>query len=354
MHEIRFARRADLEAESFKVGDTRPEMILQNAHDGTRAYRIDAGLYRLVCRNGLVVADAAFAHVAIRHVDVSAERFAAAAQAVAENTPRVLEVIARWQAVQLTEDTRKDFARRALALRWDASQPVTRLMPANRLLEPVRYAATGRRICGRRSMSCKNTSCGVVSATPVIFPRKRTRFSPRTSCVTRPGPSPDSTKAISSTSSSGRWPRNSRATETLNRSGFRAAPIFIMSEHTHVFSVRDRPVGFVPGSFGGALVAVERGYFPVSSTGYRSLAGHFGLNGAADPAAISAEFLNALAVAQDDVRRAVLHRLRRVPAPTSDRLGNFIGVCIDVDAALVIISPHKTAVRSGAEKAARI
>ena len=139
MHEIRFARRTDLEAESFKVGDTRPEMILQNAHDGRRAYRIDAGLYRLVCRNGLVVADAAFAHVAIRHVDVSADRFAAAAQAVAENTPRVLEVIARWQAVQLTEESRREFARRALALRWDATQPVTRLMPANRLLEPVRY-----------------------------------------------------------------------------------------------------------------------------------------------------------------------------------------------------------------------
>jgi hypothetical protein len=139
MHEIRFARRADLEAESFKVGDTRPEMILQNAHDGTRAYRIDAGLYRLVCRNGLVVADAAFAHVAIRHVDVSADKFAGAARAVAENTPRVLEVIARWQGVQLTEDSRREFARRALALRWDASQPVTRLMPTNRLLEPVRY-----------------------------------------------------------------------------------------------------------------------------------------------------------------------------------------------------------------------
>ena len=139
MHEIRFARRADLGAATFNVGDTRPEMILQNAHDGTRAYRIDAGLYRLVCRNGLTVADAAFAHVAIRHLDVSPDKFAAAAQSVAENTPRVLEVIARWQAVQLTEDKRREFARRAVALRWDATQPVTRLMPANRLLEPVRY-----------------------------------------------------------------------------------------------------------------------------------------------------------------------------------------------------------------------
>ncbi len=95
MHEIRLARRSDLEAGTLQVGSTRPEMILQNAHDGNRAYRIDAGLYRLVCRNGLTVADADFAHVSIRHVDVSAAAFAQAAQAVARSTPRTLEVIGK-------------------------------------------------------------------------------------------------------------------------------------------------------------------------------------------------------------------------------------------------------------------
>ncbi|ACB77731.1 DUF932 domain-containing protein [Opitutus terrae] len=139
MHELRFARRADLENASFAIGDVRPELILQNAHDGTRAYRIDAGLYRLVCRNGLTVADADFAHVAIRHVDVSAEKFAAAAQAVAENTPRVMEVIARWQAVALTPLARHSFAARAMALRWDSAQPVTRLLRPDQLLAPARY-----------------------------------------------------------------------------------------------------------------------------------------------------------------------------------------------------------------------
>jgi len=63
MHEIRFTRRSDLEAGPFDAGSTRAEMVLQNAHDGSRAYRIDAGLYRLVCRNDLTVADADFAHV---------------------------------------------------------------------------------------------------------------------------------------------------------------------------------------------------------------------------------------------------------------------------------------------------
>lgn len=139
MHELRFARRDDLGKNMFEVGDVRPELILQNAHDGTRAYRIDAGLYRLVCRNGLVVADAQFARVAIRHLDVSAEKFATAAQSVAENTPRVLEAVARWQRVQLTEIERDEFARRAIALRWEPEDNATRLLVPSKLLRPVRY-----------------------------------------------------------------------------------------------------------------------------------------------------------------------------------------------------------------------
>lgn len=138
MHEVRFARKDDIGG-GFRVGECRPEMILQNAHDGTRAYRIDAGLYRLVCRNGLVVADAAFAHVAIRHMDVSAEKFAEAARSVAENTPRVLEVIARWQSVELTDPARHEFARRAIELRWGAGDPVGQAISPGTLLSPVRY-----------------------------------------------------------------------------------------------------------------------------------------------------------------------------------------------------------------------
>ncbi len=139
MHEIRFARRVDLEAGALQVGSTRAEMVLQNAHDGSRAYRIDAGLYRLVCRNGLTVSDADFAHVSIRHFDVSAESFAQAAQAVAQNTPRTLEAVAKWQSVQLSQATRVEFARRAAKLRWDADQPVMKLLSAEKLLTPVRY-----------------------------------------------------------------------------------------------------------------------------------------------------------------------------------------------------------------------
>ncbi|HEY0947105.1 MAG TPA: DUF932 domain-containing protein [Opitutaceae bacterium] len=139
MHEIRFARRDGLGRSMSEVGEVRPELILQNAHDGTHAYRIAAGLYRLVCRNGLIVADAHFARVAIRHLDVNAERFAAAAQSIVESTPRVLEIVARWQSIQLTPSDRQHFAARAAGIRWNPQNPVLHFLPPDELLRPLRY-----------------------------------------------------------------------------------------------------------------------------------------------------------------------------------------------------------------------
>lgn len=142
MHEVRFARREDL-LTTRDVGDTRPELILQNAHDGTRAYRIDAGLYRLVCRNGLVVADTGFAHVSIRHVDVAPERFVETARVVSEATPQLADCVKRWKSVQLPPPVRIEFARRAAALRWDADDiPLQLLKPAD-LLKPSRRGDEG-------------------------------------------------------------------------------------------------------------------------------------------------------------------------------------------------------------------
>lgn len=93
----------------------------------------------------------------------------------------------------------------------------------------------------------------------------------------------------------------------------------------HVFTVRGRPVGFRSERFGGALVAVERGYFPISPTGYRSLAGHFG-GGAGEVPDISPDFLETLARSDDQARRALLTQLARAPKVEHDPLGNYIWI----------------------------
>ena len=47
------------------TGDIVPEIILTNSHDGRNAFNLHAGLFRLVCSNGLVIADQTFEKVYI-------------------------------------------------------------------------------------------------------------------------------------------------------------------------------------------------------------------------------------------------------------------------------------------------
>ena len=65
-HLIRFRRSDDLTG-APKVGDSHPEVVLLNAHDGTSSYQLHAGLFRLVCLNGLTVSDANFGSVKVGH-----------------------------------------------------------------------------------------------------------------------------------------------------------------------------------------------------------------------------------------------------------------------------------------------
>ena len=48
-----------------------PEIILTNSHEGTSQFVFRAGLYRFVCSNGLVIADAEFGQVKVRHMGYS-------------------------------------------------------------------------------------------------------------------------------------------------------------------------------------------------------------------------------------------------------------------------------------------
>lgn len=93
-------------------------------------------------------------------------------------------------------------------------------------------------------------------------------------------------------------------------------------------------MSFQPGKWGGGLHAVERGFFPVSGTGYRSLSGVYGAHGEDAAVQITPDFLEALAVNQDRERRSVLARVARLPLPGPDPLSNYVSASIDADKAL--------------------
>jgi hypothetical protein len=57
----------DIKISSADGDDAYPRILLTNSHDGMQSFRFSVGIFRLVCSNGLVVADEEFSDFRIKH-----------------------------------------------------------------------------------------------------------------------------------------------------------------------------------------------------------------------------------------------------------------------------------------------
>lgn len=101
-----------------KVGDiVFPEILLQNSHDGTSSFQFRVGLYRLICSNGMVIADREFVSFRIRHQGYTFEELQEAVGKAMLALPERVEVMNRMQSRELTEEERQTLAVQALLVR---------------------------------------------------------------------------------------------------------------------------------------------------------------------------------------------------------------------------------------------
>ena len=101
-------------------GDTVfPRVLLTNSHDGKNAFTFQAGLYRLVCSNGLVIADEQFGKMKIRHMGYDFEALQTLITEMVEKLPLTVESMNRFKSKQLTQEQKEQFALEALGLRFD-------------------------------------------------------------------------------------------------------------------------------------------------------------------------------------------------------------------------------------------
>jgi hypothetical protein len=142
-HMLRF-RHQDF-ANSLVVGDVIPEVVLVNSHDGACAFRLIAGLFRLACSNGLLVAEAEIMSIAIRHAGNVLQDVVTGSQRLTEDAGKALGTVQKWGQLQLTDGERDAFAESAHTLRFADSEGkvATPITPAQ-LLAPRRYADQGR------------------------------------------------------------------------------------------------------------------------------------------------------------------------------------------------------------------
>jgi len=115
-HLIRFRRAEQMQT----LDEWNEELVLTNSHDAGCAYLMRVGIFRRLCGNGLVVSDSAFEAIRFRHAGLQANQVVEASYRVLEYVPKVAQRIAGFRNRILGEPEAKQFAEKALLLRFDS------------------------------------------------------------------------------------------------------------------------------------------------------------------------------------------------------------------------------------------
>ena len=117
------------------LGETIPEVVLINSHDGTSAYKLMAGMFRLVCLNGMIVADSLVGSLKVQHSGNITSKVIEGSFKVLENTGKAIDAAKAWAEIELSDDESLAFADAAHTVRFGAEDTT---------INPVRLLAARR------------------------------------------------------------------------------------------------------------------------------------------------------------------------------------------------------------------
>lgn len=152
-HMIRF-KNDSLGLIDVRSDKLRPQVILDNSHNGSSYAQFHMGIFRLICTNGLVVSlPGAYSNMKIRHMGADTLEIKRILEETIEHYVNVSANIRNMQEVILTNDQREEFAIRAVAYREphlfvkeDGTidyKKVTASTPPSNILTPLRPEDSG-------------------------------------------------------------------------------------------------------------------------------------------------------------------------------------------------------------------
>ena len=115
-HMIAF-QNPDLKIKGSDGDDSFPRIIMTNSHDGMQAFKFSVGIFRLVCSNGLVVADEQFSDFKIKHKGYTFEELRGVVNQAVEDLPNKVEVLNQMKKRILTQDEKNKLALDAMLVR---------------------------------------------------------------------------------------------------------------------------------------------------------------------------------------------------------------------------------------------
>lgn len=116
-----------------KVGQDVPQIVIRNSHDGSKPLGVYAGLFVLVCTNGLIRQKEGFSF-SLKHIRLTMDDVIRAVDSIVANFGRLLDDRDRYDSIRLTESQQVEFAQRAIALRF---APTVQVSPTS-VLDPLR------------------------------------------------------------------------------------------------------------------------------------------------------------------------------------------------------------------------
>ena len=97
-----------------------PQLLLTNSHDGGNAFTLSAGIFRMICSNGLVIKTEDYGTARLVHKGYSFEAVQELVKDFEETMSNVISKITAMKRVQLTKAQQIEFAKQAALLRFTA------------------------------------------------------------------------------------------------------------------------------------------------------------------------------------------------------------------------------------------
>jgi hypothetical protein len=111
-------RNDDLIIEGEGGDNVIPQILLTNSHDGKNAFTFTAGLFRMVCENGLVISTKEFENLKIRHMGYDFETLRTTINELVEKLPLTVEAMNVFKNTELNMKQMMDFAKKAIEVRF--------------------------------------------------------------------------------------------------------------------------------------------------------------------------------------------------------------------------------------------
>lgn len=120
-----------------------PQILLTNSSDGKNAFTFKAGLFRLVCENGLIISTQDFANLKIRHIGYDFNELNKTITSIVEKLPLAVESMNKFKQTQMVESQIVDFAKKALTVRFGSEEMNRITIDYNVFIAPTRSEDAG-------------------------------------------------------------------------------------------------------------------------------------------------------------------------------------------------------------------